>query len=94
MIKLNIDGIEVTVEEGTTILEAARQVQIKIPTLCYLKEINEIGSCRMCLVEIEGRRGYVASCIEKARGRHDCKNKYFRFAKNQKNNVRINFIRP
>ena len=66
MIKLNIDGLEVTVEEGTTILEAARQVKVKIPTLCYLKKINEIGSCRMCLVEIEGRRGYVASCIEKA----------------------------
>ena len=82
MIKLTIDGVEVTVEGGTTILEAARQVQIKIPTLCYLKKINEIGSCRMCLVEIEGRRGYVASCIEKARRRHERKNKHFRPSKN------------
>lgn len=66
MIKLNINGIDVEVEEGTTILEAAKKVNIDIPTLCFLKEINEIGDCRMCVVEVEGRRGFATSCIQKA----------------------------
>lgn len=66
MINLKIDGIDVEVEEGTTVLEAARKAKINIPTLCYMKEINEIGDCRLCLVEIEGRRGLVASCMQKA----------------------------
>ena len=65
MINLTIDGIAVCVEEGTTILEAARKANIDIPTLCFLKEINEIGDCRMCIVEVEGRRGYTTSCITK-----------------------------
>ena len=66
MIKLKIDNIEVEVEEGTTILEAARKANIDIPTLCFLKEINEVGDCRMCIVEVEGRRGFATSCITKA----------------------------
>lgn len=66
MIKLNINGTDVEVEEGTTILEAAKKVNIDIPTLCFLKEINEIGDCRMCVVEVEGRRGFATSCIQKA----------------------------
>ena len=66
MIKLTIDGKEVEVKKGTTILEAAKKANIDIPTLCFLKEINEIGDCRMCLVEVEGRRGFVTSCIQKA----------------------------
>lgn len=66
MIHLTIDGIPVEVEEGTNILEAARKVNVDIPTLCYLKDVNEIGACRMCLVEVEGRRGFVTSCIQKA----------------------------
>ncbi len=66
MIKLNIDGNDIEVEECTTILEAARKANIDIPTLCYLKEINEIGDCRMCIVEVEGRRGFATSCIQKA----------------------------
>ncbi len=66
MIKLNIDGNDIEVEEGTTLLEAARKINIDIPTLCYMKNINEIGDCRMCLVEIEGRRNLVASCVQKA----------------------------
>ncbi len=65
MVKLTINGIEVEVEEGTTILEAAKKVNIDIPTLCFLKEINEIGDCRMCVVEVEGRRGFATSCIQK-----------------------------
>ena len=63
MITLTIDGKEVTVEKGTTVLEAARKINIDIPTLCYLKEINEVGNCRMCLVEIEGVKGFKASCV-------------------------------
>ena len=66
MVKLNIDGIDVEIEKGKTVLDAAKKVNIDIPTLCFLKEINEAGDCRMCLVEIEGRRGYSPSCITKA----------------------------
>ncbi|NPV26588.1 MAG: 2Fe-2S iron-sulfur cluster binding domain-containing protein [Firmicutes bacterium] len=62
-VKLMIDGIEVTVEPNTTILEAARLVGIEIPSLCYLKGINEIGACRVCLVEIEGVKALQASCV-------------------------------
>lgn len=65
IINLTIDGKSVQIEKGKTILEAARKVNVDIPTLCFLKEINEIGDCRICLVEVEGRRGYVPSCITK-----------------------------
>ena len=65
MINLTIDGLNVSVPEGTTILEAARSAGIDIPTLCFLKEINEVGDCRMCIVEVEGRRGFATSCIQK-----------------------------
>ena len=53
-VTLTIDHKSVTVPENTTILEAARSVNINIPTLCYLKDINEIGACRICCVEVEG----------------------------------------
>ena len=65
MINLTIDGFNVSVPEGTTILEAARCAGIDIPTLCFLKDINEAGDCRMCIVEVEGRRGFATSCIQK-----------------------------
>ena len=65
MINLKIDDKEISVPEGVTILEAARQANIDIPTLCYLKEINQIGDCRMCIVEVEGRKGFATSCIQK-----------------------------
>lgn len=65
-IKLTIDGKEVEVDRGTTVLQAARKANIDIPTLCFLKEINAAGDCRMCIVEIEGRRGFVPSCITMA----------------------------
>ena len=65
-INLTIDGTKVSVKKGTTILEAARSIGVDIPTLCYLKEINEVGACRMCLVEVEGARGYIASCVAQA----------------------------
>ena len=65
MVSLTINGRKVEVEEGTTILEAARKASIDIPTLCFLKDINEFGDCRMCVVEVEGRRGFATSCIQK-----------------------------
>lgn len=65
MVHLTINGKAVEVEEGTTILEAAKKINIDIPTLCFLKDVNEIGDCRMCVVEVEGRRGFATSCIQK-----------------------------
>ncbi len=62
-VTFKINGQEMTVPEGTTILEAARQSNIDIPTLCYLKDVNEIGACRMCLVEIAGARALQAACV-------------------------------
>lgn len=65
MVNLVIDGKQISVEEGTTILQAALQNGIDIPTLCFLKDINEVGDCRMCIVEVEGRKGFATSCIQK-----------------------------
>ena len=65
MVNIKIDGIETQVPENMTVLEAARTVGIDIPTLCFLKDINEVGDCRMCLVEVEGARGFVPSCMQK-----------------------------
>ncbi len=62
MINFKIDGIPVSVPAGTTLLEAAKQAGIKIPTLCYMKDINEIGACRMCVVEAGGR-ALQAACV-------------------------------
>lgn len=62
MVNLVINGTNVSVEEGTTILEAARTAGHEIPTLCYLKEINEIGACRVCVVEVEGVDRCVTAC--------------------------------
>ena len=62
MITLTIDGISVTVPDGTTVLEAARAAKINIPTLCYLKGVNQIGACRICMVEVEGQDLLIPSC--------------------------------
>ncbi len=62
MVTLTIDGKEVTVPQGTTILEAAKSVDIRIPTLCYHERLNPIGSCRMCVVEIDGFAHPMAAC--------------------------------
>lgn len=62
-VTFKINGRDVTVPEGTTVLEAAKMQGIDIPTLCYLKDVNEIGACRMCLVEIKGARALQASCV-------------------------------
>lgn len=63
IVTLTIDGKQVQVEQGTTILEAAKKVNINIPTLCYLKDINAIGACRICVVEVQGARSLQASCV-------------------------------
>ena len=60
---VKINGIEVTAPKGTTILEAARMAGVTIPTLCYLKDINAIGACRICVVEVKGARGLCAACV-------------------------------
>ena len=62
-ITIKINGIEVSAPKGSTILEAARLAHIEIPTLCFLKEINEIGACRICVVEVKGARSLVVSCV-------------------------------
>ena len=63
MLNVTIDGVKVCVPEGTTVLEAARQANIHIPTLCFLKDINEIGACRMCVVDV-GARALAAACVQ------------------------------
>ena len=65
-ITLTIDNQKVKVKKGFTILEAARLAGIDIPTLCFLKDVHQTGDCRMCIVEVEGRRGFTTSCITKA----------------------------
>ncbi|MCD8216434.1 MAG: 2Fe-2S iron-sulfur cluster-binding protein, partial [Clostridiales bacterium] len=62
-VNIKINGVEVSAPAGSTILEAARLANIEIPTLCYLKEINEIGACRMCVVEVKGARSLVTACV-------------------------------
>lgn len=62
MINVTINGMEIQAKEGQTILKAARENGIHIPTLCFLEGINEIGSCRICVVEIEGRAGLATAC--------------------------------
>ncbi len=63
MIKVKINGVEYSVPAGVTVLEACKYANIDIPTLCYLKDINEIGACRLCLVEVTGARGLVTACV-------------------------------
>ena len=63
MVNIKINGVDYSVPEGSTILEAARHAGIKIPTLCYLKDINAIGACRICVVEVKGARSLVAACV-------------------------------
>lgn len=62
MINLKINDIPVSVKEGSTLLEAARSIGIKIPTLCHMKELSELGACRVCVVEVKGMRTLVAAC--------------------------------
>ena len=68
MVTLTIDNRPVTVPEGTTILDAAKTVDIHIPTLCYLREINEVAACRVCAVEVEGVDKLAAACNTQVEG--------------------------
>ena len=63
MVNIKINGMSYEVAAGSTILEAAREAGIDIPTLCFLKDINQIGACRMCMVEVKGARSLVAACV-------------------------------
>ena len=63
MVNVTIDGVSVQVPSNYTVLEAAKQAGIKIPTLCYLKDVNEVGACRVCLVEVEKARALAAACV-------------------------------
>ncbi|MCL1996127.1 MAG: NADH-dependent [FeFe] hydrogenase, group A6 [Defluviitaleaceae bacterium] len=65
-VTLTIDNQQVQVQEGATVMEAAKEIGVDIPTLCYLKGINEIGACRVCVVEMEGARALQAACVLKA----------------------------
>ena len=67
MVNITVNGKALSVNENSTILEACTANGIKIPTLCYLKQVNEIGSCRICMVEIEGEKSLFASCRTKVR---------------------------
>ena len=62
-VTITINGKKLSVPGNYTVLEAAREANINIPTLCFLKDINEIGACRMCLVEIKGAKALQASCV-------------------------------
>ena len=62
-INITIDGIQLYVPENYTILEAAKEAGIGIPTLCFLKDVNEVGCCRMCIVEVEGAKAMQAACV-------------------------------
>ena len=62
-VHVTIDGIQVYVPDDYTILEAAKEINIHIPTLCFLKDVSEIGCCRMCLVEIKGKKSLEAACV-------------------------------
>ena len=63
LVNIKINGMPLSVPAGTTILEAAREFGIEIPTLCHMKDLNEIGACRICVVEVKGARSLVASCV-------------------------------
>ena len=63
MVNIKINNMPLSVPKGITILEAARYAGIEIPTLCYLKEMNEIGACRICMVEVKGARSLVSACV-------------------------------
>ncbi len=63
MVNIKVNGVSYEVPKDSTILEAARYAGIDIPTLCYLKDINQIGACRMCMVEVKGARSLMAACV-------------------------------
>ena len=79
-VTLTIDGIQVTVPKGTTVLDAARQAGVFIPTFCHDPELTKFGACRICVVEIPGMRNLPASCVtersEERRGGEGCRSRW------------------
>lgn len=67
MVNLKINGIPVTVPAGTRILDAAKTIGVNIPTLCYLKDVTNQGSCRMCVVEVTGAKNLQTACFVKVK---------------------------
>ena len=65
MVTITINGQAVEAPEGTSVLDAATAAGVTIPTLCYLREINAIAACRLCLVQATGVRGHAAACVQK-----------------------------
>lgn len=63
MVNVTINGTQISVPQGSTVLEAARQLGIEIPTLCFMKKRNEIGACRVCVVEVKGAKTLVTACV-------------------------------
>ena len=89
MVTLTIDGVQVTVPSTYTVLDAAREAGINIPTLCYLKDVNAIGACRLCVVEIQGARGLQAACVSPvAEGQVVCTNNE-KLRKSRKTNLEL-----
>ena len=66
-VQVTINDRVITCEDSATILEAAKKAEVKIPTLCYLKGVNEIGACKMCVVEVEGQDHLITSCNTKVK---------------------------
>ena len=89
MVTLTIDGIQITVPSTYTILEAARAAKITIPTLCYLKDINQIGACRICLVEVTGARGLMAACVTQVNDGMEVKTNTEKLRKARKINLEL-----
>ena len=63
LLNIKINGVEIQAPAGSTIIEAAHYAGIDIPSLCYLKGLNEIGACRLCVCEVKGSRALVAACV-------------------------------
>ena len=63
MLNIKINGVDYKAPAGSTILEACRLANIEIPTLCFLKDLNEIAACRICMVEVKNARSLVAACV-------------------------------
>ena len=89
MIPITIDGKEIRVPEGITVLEAAESHGINIPTLCFLKEINEIGACRVCVVEVEGSPFLQAACVTPVRDGMVIRTNSERVRRSRKNTVEL-----
>ena len=68
MVNLSINDVPICVPEGVTIIEAAKRNGISIPNLCYMENLHEYGSCRICVVEVEGARNLQAACVTKVQG--------------------------